>query len=113
MGEKSEHSGPIIQRDQHDAFARQRFAIIDRQARGAFDEAAAIDPHHDRQAARRDLRGAQMLSVRQSSLTPGARLSASGFCMQSAPNFVASRTPAQDATGSGGRQRSMPTGGAA
>ena len=54
--------------------------------------------------------GAQMLRYKQSSLraTP-----ASAFCMASAANFVASCTPEEDVSATGGRKRSLPTGGSA
>ena len=53
-----EDAQPVVDRDDDDALARERVAIVPRLAAGARLEPAAVDPHHHRQPiARRRRRG--------------------------------------------------------
>ena len=48
MRQEAEQAKPIVDGDQHHAGAGQGFAVVQRHAASALDEAAAVNPHHHR-----------------------------------------------------------------
>ena len=49
VGEVAEPAEPVAHRDQHDSLVDQALGHLERQGAGAGLQAAAMDPHHDRQ----------------------------------------------------------------
>ena len=101
MREEAEDAEPVVDRDEHDALAGKRLAVVTGFGAAAGLEPAAVNPDHDRQTCRpAGAGGAKMLSVRQSSLISANEMSANILpCMHAGPGLDASRTPVHGAAG--------------
>ena len=116
MREEAEHTQAVVHADHHHAFLRQVLAILPRFGSSARREAAAIDPHHHRQAR---LRGCgRRPHVEIEAVFAGTLVAEDHVVINISLHAARAELdrfadPFPGAAGCGAFQRSAPTGGAA